>query len=102
MLARGRYNLSQQRVLLHKPFLLELERVVRFKVLDETNAGLGRLLCVHRGIVPPPEEPEVDLPAFTAFMEGLPPSIQRAEYERLKRLWVDHKAGKLKEGEGDS
>lgn len=32
----------------------------------------------------------VDVPAFTAFLLGLPPAMQQAEYERVRALWLEH------------
>lgn len=33
----------------------------------------------------------IDLPAYEAFLLGLPPQLQQEEYERIKRLWVEHR-----------
>lgn len=35
----------------------------------------------------------IDYAAAEAFLRGLPPQLQQEEYDRLKRIWMEHQRG---------
>jgi len=38
---------------------------------------------------------DIDYVAVQAFLEGLPRTLRQEEYERIKRLYVEHRRGQI-------